>query len=45
MSENWDSKFEYLHGSRSLYHNQDYWEFLVRTVWRLHEKPQRVADF
>ncbi|MBN1919561.1 MAG: class I SAM-dependent methyltransferase [Verrucomicrobia bacterium] len=45
MAVDWDSKFEYLRASRSLYHNRDYWEFLVRTVWRLDDKPQRVVDF
>ncbi len=45
MPETWDDKGDYLHNSRSLYHNADYWEFLVRGVWRLDREPCRVADF
>lgn len=44
MAESWDDKYEYLKGACWLHHNQDYFEFLVRTVWRLDE-PCRVIDF
>ena len=45
MSERWDDKYEYLRDSRRLYHNEDYWEFLVDRVWRLTDRPRRVVDF
>jgi len=28
-----------------MYHNQDYWRFLVRDVWRIDQRPTRLADF
>ncbi|MGC1343468.1 MAG: methyltransferase domain-containing protein [Candidatus Binataceae bacterium] len=45
MAEKWDDKFDYLSASRGLYHNQDYWQFLVREVWRIDRRPLRVVDF
>jgi ubiquinone/menaquinone biosynthesis C-methylase UbiE len=45
MAENWDDKFDYLSGSRSLYHNEDYWRFLVREVWRIADRPCKIVDF
>ncbi|MDY7011673.1 MAG: hypothetical protein SVV80_13130 [Planctomycetota bacterium] len=44
LSENWDDKYEYLRDAVFLYHNRDYWEFLIRNVWRL-DKMCRVIDF
>ena len=44
MSQEWDSKFEYLRNSRFLYHNDGYLEFLVAKVWKI-EKPVKVVDF
>jgi hypothetical protein len=48
----WDDKLDYLLNSRFLasgfheylHHNDDYFEFLVRTVWRL-DKVSRIVDF
>ena len=45
MAEQWDDKFDYLNATRGLYHNQDYWRFLVRDVWRLDTRPSRLIDF
>jgi len=45
MAEQWDDKFDYLNVTRGLYHNQDYWRFLVRDVWRLDTRPSRLIDF
>jgi ubiquinone/menaquinone biosynthesis C-methylase UbiE len=45
MAENWDDKFDYLTNSRSLYHNEDYWRFLVREVWRINDRPRHIVDF
>lgn len=45
MPEKWDDKFDYLNASRSLYHNQDYWQFLVRDVWRIDRRPCSIVDF
>src|SRR5208282_6432206 len=45
MAEKWDDKFDYLNATRSLYHNQDYWQFLVRDVWRLDRRPCSIVDF
>mgnify|MGYP000347910041 CR=1 FL=1 len=45
MPENWNAAFETLSNSRWLYHNTDYWEFLVRTVWKLDRQPCRIVDF
>jgi SAM-dependent methyltransferase len=44
VAENWDDKAEFLAETRRLYHNEDYWRFLVREVWRL-DAPVRVIDF
>jgi ubiquinone/menaquinone biosynthesis C-methylase UbiE len=45
MAENWDDKFDYLSITRSLYHNEDYWRFLVREVWRIGDRPCSIVDF
>lgn len=45
MFENWDDAFDKLSVTRSLYHNEDYWRFLVRDVWRIDQRPIRVVDF
>lgn len=42
--ENWDDKLEHLKRSRFLYHNDDYFEFLVRNVWCL-DNACKIADF
>ncbi len=42
--ENWDNAIDYLSRSRFVGHNDDYLEFLVRTVWKLN-KPRRIVDF
>jgi SAM-dependent methyltransferase len=41
----WDDKADLLSATRPLYHNEDYWRFLVREVWRLDDRPRRLADF
>jgi SAM-dependent methyltransferase len=45
VAESWDDKAEFLAETRRLYHNEDYWRFLVREVWRIGEAPVRVIDF
>jgi SAM-dependent methyltransferase len=45
VTESWDDKYEYLSASRPLYHNEDYWRFLVRDVWRIADGPRGVVDF
>jgi SAM-dependent methyltransferase len=45
LTEIWDEKFERLAATRPLYHNEDYWRFLVRDVWRIDQRPCRVVDF
>jgi len=40
----WDNKIDYLGKSTGLYYNNDYIEFLVRTVWKI-DKPVHVIDF
>jgi SAM-dependent methyltransferase len=45
MADAWDDKCAYLRATRSLYHNVDYWAFLVKSVWRLHERSCQVVDF
>ena len=45
MSETWDDQADLLSAWRSMDHNEDYWRFLVRDVWRLDRAPVRVADF
>lgn len=45
MAEIWDDKADYLAETRRLYHNEDYWRFLVREVWRIDAAPVRLIDF
>jgi SAM-dependent methyltransferase len=45
MAEIWDDQGDYLAATRSLYHNADYWRFLVRDVWGIDQGPRRVVDF
>jgi SAM-dependent methyltransferase len=45
LSETWDDKADLLSAWRSMDHNEDYWRFLVRDVWRLDRAPVRIADF
>ena len=45
MAENWDDQYERLSATRAQYHNEDYWRFLVREVWRVDERPRSVVDF
>jgi SAM-dependent methyltransferase len=45
MSEAWDDKADQLSAWRSMEHNEDYWRFLVRDVWRLDHAPVRMVDF
>jgi 2-polyprenyl-3-methyl-5-hydroxy-6-metoxy-1,4-benzoquinol methylase len=45
MTDSWDDKFDYLRQSRALHHNEDYWRFLVRDVWRIDKRPLRIVDF
>src|ERR1700722_3647138 len=45
MTESWDDKYELLSATRPLYHNEDYWRFLVRDVWRIADGPRGVVDF
>jgi ubiquinone/menaquinone biosynthesis C-methylase UbiE len=40
----WDSKIEYLKMTRKHFWNDDYFEFLVKFVWKL-DKPINVVDF
>ncbi|HEY4391851.1 MAG TPA: class I SAM-dependent methyltransferase [Paenibacillus sp.] len=40
----WDDKIDYLRNTRSLYYNDDYLEFLVKTVWGINQ-PVRIIDF
>lgn len=40
----WDKKIEYLKNSRYLYHNDDYFEFLVTRVWNF-PNPVHIVDF
>jgi SAM-dependent methyltransferase len=41
----WDDKYDLLSATRPLYHNPDYWRFLVRDVWRLDDRPRSFVDF
>ena len=43
-TESWDDKASYLDGTRFLYHNDDYLEFLIKSVWGLTE-PVSVLDW
>jgi 2-polyprenyl-3-methyl-5-hydroxy-6-metoxy-1,4-benzoquinol methylase len=45
MTDSWDDQFDYLRQSRALHHNEDYWRFLVRDVWRIDKRPLRIVDF
>lgn len=45
MTEIWDDKADHLAASRTRFHNEDYWRFLVREVWRIDRDPCRLADF
>jgi SAM-dependent methyltransferase len=45
VTEVWDDKAEHLDETRPLYHNEDYWRFLVREVWGLDRAPVRLVDF
>lgn len=40
----WDTQIDYLRNSRDLFYNDDYIEFLVRTVWKI-ETPVHLIDF
>lgn len=40
----WDSQIEYLKRTRDLYYNDDYLEFLVKSVWRITESVN-IIDF
>ncbi|QTD41835.1 methyltransferase domain-containing protein [Sporosarcina sp. Te-1] len=40
----WDTKLDYLKRTRDLYYNDDYFEFLVKFVWKL-SKPVHIIDF
>ena len=40
----WDTKIEYLRNTRWLYYNDDYLEFLVKSVWKI-DKPVNIVDF
>ncbi|WP_211750211.1 class I SAM-dependent methyltransferase [Paenibacillus sp. Marseille-Q4541] len=40
----WNSKIEYLSKTRWLYYNDDYLEFLVKSVWKI-TSPVRIIDF
>lgn len=40
----WDTQLEYLKRTRDLYYNDDYLEFLVKSVWKI-SKPVHMIDF
>lgn len=40
----WDNKIEYLRNTRGLYYNDDYLEFLLKTVWKI-LKPVNIIDY
>ena len=40
----WDSQVDYLKSTRKKMWNDDYFEFLVKTVWKL-DNPKNVVDF
>ncbi|GGG78639.1 methyltransferase domain-containing protein [Paenibacillus radicis (ex Gao et al. 2016)] len=40
----WDTQIEYLRNSRDLFYNDDYIEFLVKSVWKI-EAPVHLVDF
>ena len=37
----WDNQLEYLKRTRDLYYNDDYLDFLVKTVWKI-SKPVHI---
>jgi SAM-dependent methyltransferase len=45
VTETWDGKADLLAATRPMLHNEDYWRFLVREVWRIDRRPCRVVDF
>jgi ubiquinone/menaquinone biosynthesis C-methylase UbiE len=45
MTEYWDDQYERLSATRPQYHNEDYWRFLVREVWRVDDRPRAAVDF
>lgn len=40
----WDKKLDYLKDSRNMLWNDDYLEFLIKRVWKIH-KPINIIDF
>lgn len=40
----WDNQIEYLRNTRGLYYNDDYLEFLVKSVWKI-DKPVNMIDY
>jgi 2-polyprenyl-3-methyl-5-hydroxy-6-metoxy-1,4-benzoquinol methylase len=40
----WDEQIEYLMNTRNLYYNDDYLEFLVKSVWGI-TNPVKIIDF
>jgi SAM-dependent methyltransferase len=40
----WDSKIDYLRNTRWLYYNDDYLEFLIKKVWKMHA-PVNIVDY
>ncbi|NIK76486.1 SAM-dependent methyltransferase [Paenibacillus castaneae] len=40
----WDKQIEYLRNTRGLYYNDDYLEFLVKSVWKI-DKPVNMIDY
>jgi len=45
VTDYWDSHGRSLRESRGLLHNEDYWRFLLREVWRIDGAPVRLVDF
>src|SRR5580704_5924805 len=45
MTEIWDDKGDFLAATRGMYHNADYWRFLLRDVWGVDAAPRRLVDF
>lgn len=39
----WDTQIDYLKNTRKQFWNDDYFEFLVRHVWKL-DKPTNIID-
>ncbi|XEC92985.1 class I SAM-dependent methyltransferase [Paenibacillus tarimensis] len=40
----WDEQIDYLTNSRSMFYNEDYIEFLIKSVWKL-SGPVHIVDF